>query len=337
MNGRDVYISCTPADAGKAKNIAEFLEGDGVSCGIAPDGLSDAKVMVLLFTEAVNESEEVMSDVSAAIEKGMTMIPYRLTSSEPKGRLGFYIKPLHWLEAYGMDENEALSALAGLCRTALSPDEEGGREGPEMARLRKKTARRRRMFIIAAAVIAALAAVIILLPKGGGGEGAPAGPDVRKMTNKEVALLFGETLESKYGISGYRLYQSDDENAKYEIHELRDYGTEDEKEYNAAVMLFFGRNDTSDTSTATPDSEFYKVGITNMTDNEIYTTQEEWRPYICCLISILYPDYSEDRVNGLCDELYGGLKDGSCRVIRGDYTFDYRCEEPMYLLEVRTN
>lgn len=336
MDGCDVYISCTPADAGKAKNIADFLEGEGISCGIAPDGMSDAGVMVLLFTESVNGSEEVMRDVSAAVEKGMTIIPYRLTSAEPKGRLGFYIKPLHWLEAYGMDEAEALSALAGLCRTALSPDEAGGSEGPEMALLRKKSARRRRMLIIAAAVVAALAAVIILFPKGGGEE-APAGPDVRKMTNKEVALLFGETLESKYGISGYRLYQASDGYAKYEIHEIRDYGTADEKEYNAAVLLFFKRDDTSTTSTATPDSEFYKVGITNMTDNEIYTTQEEWRPYICCLISTIYPAYSEEQVNGLCDELYDGLKDGYSKVIRGDFTFDYNCQEPMYLLEVRTN
>ena len=71
------------------------------------EAIRAARVMVLVFTDSVLDSEEIMKDVSCAVDNGVTIIPFRLTDAALKGRLGFFLRPLHWLDAYGKDEAEA--------------------------------------------------------------------------------------------------------------------------------------------------------------------------------------------------------------------------------------
>ena len=169
---KDVYISCTPDDRIQAEELAAFLETSGLTCAVSPGDPSLARVMVLFFTDSVIDAPEILKDVTAAAESGRTIIPYRLTAADPSGSLGFFLKPLHWLNAYSMPAADAKAALADLCKAAIRPQTvRADDSGPEMALLRKKAQRRNRILLLAVALVAVVAVALVGCAYWGWGRG----------------------------------------------------------------------------------------------------------------------------------------------------------------------
>jgi amino acid transporter len=109
----DVFISYSQHDKAPADAVCHRLEEAGIRCWIAPrdvaagkrwaeaivDALSEAKLVIVIFTAAANASRHVLDEVSAALDIGRTVIPFRLEDIGPTGELRLHLGGLHWLDA----------------------------------------------------------------------------------------------------------------------------------------------------------------------------------------------------------------------------------------------
>jgi hypothetical protein len=109
----DVFISYSSSDKPIADRLCHALEEKGERCWIAPrdipygaewqdaimGALAEAGAMVLVFTRNTNESAHVRREVSAALEAGAIVIPFRTEEATPQGALRYNLINLHWMDA----------------------------------------------------------------------------------------------------------------------------------------------------------------------------------------------------------------------------------------------
>ena len=109
----DVFISYSSSDKLVADRLCHALEAKGERCWIAPrdipygaewqdaimGAVAEAGAMVLVFTSNTNESVHVRREVSAALEAGAIVIPFRTEEATPQGALRYNLINLHWMDA----------------------------------------------------------------------------------------------------------------------------------------------------------------------------------------------------------------------------------------------
>jgi hypothetical protein len=109
----DVFISYSSKDKPVADRVCHALEEKGERCWIAPrdipygaewqdaiiGAVTEAGAMVLVFTNNTNESAHVRREVSAALEAGAIVIPFRTEEATPQGALRYNLINLHWMDA----------------------------------------------------------------------------------------------------------------------------------------------------------------------------------------------------------------------------------------------
>ena len=109
----DVFISHARADREQADAILAACEGHGFTCWIAPrdikpgttwadaivDGITDASVVLLVHSEAANQSPMVLREIDAAAGARKPILPVRIDATPPKQALLFYLSATHWLDA----------------------------------------------------------------------------------------------------------------------------------------------------------------------------------------------------------------------------------------------
>ena len=131
----DVFISYSHKDEKIREAVCKKLESEGISCWYAPrniqpgeewaDAISAAlrqcKVMLLIFTDASNNSNQVLREVGLAVDFKKSIIPFKCDDAIPTGSMQYYLSTLHWLTAPG-DPESVLDELADLTRKALTED-----------------------------------------------------------------------------------------------------------------------------------------------------------------------------------------------------------------------
>ena len=140
----DVFISYSHKDVLVADAICHKLEEQGVRCWYAPrniqpgaewaeaiiEALEQCEVLVLVFTDYSNSSQQVLREVDAAITAGKAIIPFKRTESMPTGSMRYYLSALHWLDVVDEPLAEAIDELVkrvcGLLGREASAD--SGRE-----------------------------------------------------------------------------------------------------------------------------------------------------------------------------------------------------------------
>jgi hypothetical protein len=108
----DVFIGYTVADKATADAICHRLEEAGIRCWIAPrdvgfgdwgasivDAISDAKLVVMIFSAAASASHNVLDEIVTALDGGATVIPFRIEDIRPTGALRLRLSRLHWHDA----------------------------------------------------------------------------------------------------------------------------------------------------------------------------------------------------------------------------------------------
>ncbi len=97
----EVFISYSSEDADLANLACAILEKNGIRCWIAPrsitpglewmaaiiEGISECKVMVLIFSAHADRSVHVRREVEHAISKQLVILPFRVEKIEPTGAL----------------------------------------------------------------------------------------------------------------------------------------------------------------------------------------------------------------------------------------------------------
>lgn len=108
----DVFISHSSKDSQLAFQLCEYLEKDGIKCWIAPrdvtagipyaraifEGIDTSQVVLLLFSDASNQSRHVEREIDRAFNKEKIIIPFRVSDIDMSDVLSYYIGVNHHID-----------------------------------------------------------------------------------------------------------------------------------------------------------------------------------------------------------------------------------------------
>ncbi|BBL68758.1 hypothetical protein MchiMG62_19390 [Methanoculleus chikugoensis] len=135
----DVFISYSKNDKRTAYAICDALESNKIRCWIAPrnppvgqnyqasiiDAIDASKIMVLVFSKSSNSSPHVLTEVSRAMSKGLTIIPFRLEAVPLSKEMEYLIGPRHWLDAVNPPLEHHITKLVDVITNQLKDSDNG--------------------------------------------------------------------------------------------------------------------------------------------------------------------------------------------------------------------
>lgn len=109
----DIFISYSSKDSADAERICSEIEKNGLTCWIAPrnivpgsewaaeiiKAISDARALLLIYSENSARSTQVPRELSIAENKGTFIIPYKIDNAELIGTFEYYLTSAHWITA----------------------------------------------------------------------------------------------------------------------------------------------------------------------------------------------------------------------------------------------
>jgi tetratricopeptide (TPR) repeat protein len=161
-----VFVSYATADRKDALAVCKAIERRGLDCWIstrdvAPGqnyqeaivrSLRGARAMVLVFSEAANNSDEIKKELSLASRYRIPVMAVRIEDVEPSDAFAYELSTRQWIDAFnGWDKS--IDALASQLKAAATDE---GATPPEVARARvspRKAASPMMMVLAAIAVI----------------------------------------------------------------------------------------------------------------------------------------------------------------------------------------
>jgi hypothetical protein len=131
-----VFISYSQADEDCAMELVARVESEGIKCWIAPrdiapaadwaaeiiDAISNASVMILVFSASSNDSTQVRREVERAVHKQVSILPFRLANVLPSKSLEYFLSSQHWMDAFPAPREPHYARLCAYLRRRL----EGG-------------------------------------------------------------------------------------------------------------------------------------------------------------------------------------------------------------------
>ena len=143
----DVFISYSSKDKQVADAVCSTLESNGMRCWIAPRdvlageeyaaslvyGLSDSRLMVLVFSAGSNRSPQVLREVERAVSKGLPILPLRIEDVPMSPAMEYYISSRHWLDALTPPLEQHLFRLCDSVKVLLSRQPDDARGMPQEA------------------------------------------------------------------------------------------------------------------------------------------------------------------------------------------------------------
>ena len=110
----DVFISYASENREVADLVCQVIESTPARCwmahrdiaGGAPwadaivKAIDSARVFVLIFSAAANDSPQVLREVTLAVTKKIPILPFRIENQLPTGSMDYLIGVTHWLDAF---------------------------------------------------------------------------------------------------------------------------------------------------------------------------------------------------------------------------------------------
>jgi hypothetical protein len=142
----DVFISYSARDKPVADAVCATLESSGVRCWIAPrdvqagiayaeslvNGLSNSRLMILVFSANSNRSPQVLREVERAVSKGLPILPFRIEDAPMSQEMEYYIASQHWLDALTPPLERHLARLCDSVKSLLSRQYETRNDAPRV-------------------------------------------------------------------------------------------------------------------------------------------------------------------------------------------------------------
>jgi serine/threonine protein kinase len=135
-----VFISYSPADRPIAEAACQSLETNGTRCWMAPrnldagvpqdgqimQGLRESEVIVLLFSQHANESQNVLREIEFANEQRLPILSVRLDTSVIGDDLAYYLRVAQWHDVSGrQSDQERVADLSGEVARLFTSAESG--------------------------------------------------------------------------------------------------------------------------------------------------------------------------------------------------------------------
>ena len=141
----DVFISYSHKDKAAADAVCASLEADGVRCWYAPrdiapgadwaasiiDAINATRVMVLIYTEFSNVSEQVRREISCAVSNAVPVVPFRLSDIKPIPGMQYYLATAHWLDAMNAPLENGIEELKDRVKALLETPRKTEKEPEE--------------------------------------------------------------------------------------------------------------------------------------------------------------------------------------------------------------
>ena len=84
------------------------------------DGIDSARAAVLVFSSAANNSQQIEREVQHAIDKGLTVVPFRIEDVKPREALAYCIGAVQWLDALAPPMEASYDQLSKVVRQIAS-------------------------------------------------------------------------------------------------------------------------------------------------------------------------------------------------------------------------
>lgn len=108
----DVFISYSTKDKAIANKVCASIESEKIRCYIAPrdispgrtwagsltEAISDSRIMILIFTENSNRSNQILKEIEVAFKKNITILPFKTGDFELSNDMEYYLSNIHWLD-----------------------------------------------------------------------------------------------------------------------------------------------------------------------------------------------------------------------------------------------
>lgn len=121
----DVFITHSSKDKTIADAVCAALEAAKIRCWIAPrdilpgdkwagsitKAIASSNIMVLIFSEHSNNSDDVLNELLLAKDAGAVIIPFKIGNIFPKGEMEYYLKRTHWLDAMNPPTEKQIQEL----------------------------------------------------------------------------------------------------------------------------------------------------------------------------------------------------------------------------------
>jgi hypothetical protein len=128
---QSIFISHASDDAAVARQICAALESTGLSCWIAPRdiragadyrneilrGIRETDAFLLVYSRKASESEHVAREVGYADERGKTVYPVRVDSTNVEGPLEYLLQGKQWVD-FNANPEQAIRLVAEAVRGA---------------------------------------------------------------------------------------------------------------------------------------------------------------------------------------------------------------------------
>jgi tetratricopeptide (TPR) repeat protein len=124
--GRSVFVSYATADRKQALSVCEAIERRGTLCWISTrdvepgdnyqeaivHAIRNARAMVLVFSEAANNSDEIKKELSLASRYHVPVMALRIEDVEPSDAFAYELSTRQWIDAFeGWDKS--IDSLVG--------------------------------------------------------------------------------------------------------------------------------------------------------------------------------------------------------------------------------
>jgi hypothetical protein len=130
---RNVFISYSQPDYDCAMELVARVEREGIQCWVAPrdiapsadwaaeiiDAISNARVMILVFSASSNASPQVRREVERAVHKQVSILPFRIENVLPSKSLEYFLSAQHWLDAFAPPREPHYARLVDHLRAQL--------------------------------------------------------------------------------------------------------------------------------------------------------------------------------------------------------------------------
>jgi hypothetical protein len=144
---REVFVSYSQPDYECAMELVARAEGEGINCWIAPrditpsadwaaeiiDAISNARVMILVFSASSNDSPQVRREVERAVHKQVSILPFRIENVLPSKSLEYFLSAQHWMDAFPPPRDPHYARLCAYLKSQLARTESSRRAAADIA------------------------------------------------------------------------------------------------------------------------------------------------------------------------------------------------------------
>jgi parallel beta-helix repeat protein len=129
----DVFISYASQDKLVADAVCSALESENIRCWFAPrdiplgehwaasinNAIKTTSIMVLIFSENSNQSDQVINELTLAVKSKVTVIPFKIEDALPQGVMEYYLAATHWLDAMNPPTKKQIDTLVEKIKSGL--------------------------------------------------------------------------------------------------------------------------------------------------------------------------------------------------------------------------